>query len=167
MVRLVPMTEEAFQDFMVISMRDQAQGQVQAGAWRAEEADGNINALSSQFVPAGLATPGHFFLTIEDAATDAKVGGLWYLVEEEEGKRQLFVVDIQIHEAYRRHGYGSQAFEAVEETAQETGITTISLHVFRHNHPARAMYEKLGYVGTDTMMSKELADLTSPAVPSL
>jgi hypothetical protein len=29
------------------------------------------------------------------------------------------------------------------------------------------MYEKLGYVGTDTMMSKELADLTGPAVPSL
>lgn len=167
MVRLVPMTEEAFEDFMVISMRDQAQGQVQAGAWRAEEADRNINTLRSQFLPAGLATPGHFFLTIEEAATDAEVGGLWYLVEEEEGKRQLFVADIQIDEAYRRHGYGSQAFETMEETAQKMGITRISLHVFRHNHPARAMYEKLGYVGTDTMMSKELADLTSPAVPSL
>lgn len=156
MVRLVPMTEQEFEDFMVISMRDQAQGQVQAGDWRAEEAESNIQALRSQFLPAGLATPGHSFLTVEEVATAAPVGGLWYLVEEEDGKRQLFVVDIQIHDPYRRRGYGSQAFTAMEETAREMGVTTISLHVFTHNHPARAMYEKLGYAGTGAAMSKEL-----------
>jgi GNAT superfamily N-acetyltransferase len=167
MVRLVPMTEEEFEGFMEISMRDQAQGQVQAGAWRAEEADKNIKMLRSQFLPAGLATPSHFFYAVEEATANAKVGGLWYLVEEEEGKRQFFVVDIQIYDAYRRHGYGSQAFQAMEGRAREMGIAAISLHVFGHNHPAKAMYEKLGYVGTDTTMSKELEDLTSPAVPSV
>jgi GNAT superfamily N-acetyltransferase len=163
MVRLVPMTEEEFEDFMVISMRDQAQGQVQAGAWRAEEADRNIRLLRSQFLPAGLATPSHFFYSVEEVAKNAKVGGLWFLVEEEEGKLQLFVVDIQIYDAYRRHGYGSQAFKAMEGKAREMGILTVSLHVFGHNTPARAMYEKLGYVGRDTTMSKQLEDLASPA----
>lgn len=167
MVRLVPMTEEEFEDFMVISMRDQAEGQVLAGAWRAEEADTNIQALRSQFLPAGLGTPGHSFFAVQEATTQARVGGLWFLVEEDEGRRQLFVMDIQIDDAYRRRGYGSQAFRLMEETARAMGIATISLHVFRHNHPARAMYEKLGYFGTGTMMTKELADLSSPAVPSV
>jgi ribosomal protein S18 acetylase RimI-like enzyme len=82
------------------------------------------------------------------------------MVAEEEGKRQVFVLDIQIYEAYRRQGYGSQAFLAMEEKAKELGISTISLHVFKHNHSARAMYEKLGYLGisgSETYMSKELA----------
>jgi len=156
MVRLVPMTEEEFEAFMKISMQDQARGQVQAGTWRAEDADNNIEMLRSQFLPDGLTTPDHFFYSIEAAGADARVGGLWYMVEEEEGKRQVFVVDIQIYDPYRRRGYGSQAFQAMEEKAREMGITTLSLHVFTHNHPARAMYEKLGYVGTETMMSKEI-----------
>jgi RimJ/RimL family protein N-acetyltransferase len=164
MVQLVPMTAEEFEAFMEISMRDQAQGQVQAGVWRPEEANKNMQMLRSQFLPAGLATPNHFFFTVQEADTGAQVGGLWYVVEEEEGKRQCFVVDIQIDDAHRRRGYGSQAFKAMENKAREMGITTISLHVFKHNHPARAMYEKLGYAGTDTMMSKELTSLASPTV---
>jgi GNAT superfamily N-acetyltransferase len=164
MVQLVPMTAEEFEAFMEISMRDQSQGQVQAGAWRAEEADKNIQALRSQFLPAGVATPNHFFFTIQQADTGAQVGGLWYVVEEEEGRRQFFVMDIQIDQAHRRRGYGSQAFRAMEEKAREMGITTIALHVFKHNHTARAMYEKLGYAGTDTMMSKELTSLATPTV---
>jgi len=59
------MTEEEFEGFMEISMRDQAQGQVQAGAWRAEEADSNIKVLRGQFLPTGLATPSHFFYSVD------------------------------------------------------------------------------------------------------
>jgi RimJ/RimL family protein N-acetyltransferase len=156
MVRLVPMTPEEFEAFMVISMRDQAQGQVQAGAWLPEESGENIHRLRSQFLPGGLATPGQCFFIVQEASTGIKVGGLWYLVQEEEGRRELFVVDIQIGPAYRRRGYASAAFKAMEEQVREAGIDTISLHVFEHNRPARAMYEKLGYTGTGTMMSKAL-----------
>jgi len=154
------MTEQEFEAFMVISMKDQAEGQVQAGEWKAEEAQGNIERLREQFLPDGLATAKHSFFTIEETNTGAKAGGLWYMVAEEEGKRQVFVVDIQIYEAYRRQGYGSQAFLAMEEKARDLGISTISLHVFKHNHAARGMYEKLGYggiSGSETYMSKELA----------
>jgi GNAT superfamily N-acetyltransferase len=140
----------------VISMRDQAEGQVQAGAWPAEQAGKNIEMLRSQFLPAGLATPDHFFFTVKEAGSGATVGGLWYMLVEEEGKRQFFVLDIQIDPAHRRQGYGSAAFQAMEDKADEMGISTIALHVFQHNLPARAMYEKLGYSGAGTMMSKQL-----------
>ena len=156
MVELVPMTEAEFEAFMEISMRDQAQGQVQAGNWPAEQADELIKQLRDQFLPGDLDTPNHFFFTIKDPDSGAEVGGLWYTVMEEDGNRFLFVVDIQVDEAYRRRGYGTQAFGMMEDQAREMGITTISLHVFKHNHSARAMYEKLGYVGANNMMAKEL-----------
>jgi len=159
MVRLVPMTAEEFQAFMVVSMRDQAQGQIQAGTWRPEEAGENIERLRAQFLPVGMATPNHFFFAVKEAETGASVGGLWYLVQEDEGKRQFFVVDIQIDPEYRRLGHASAAFRAMEQQAREAGIGTISLHVFEHNSPARAMYERLGYVGAGTMMSKVIRPL--------
>ncbi|MBN1872716.1 MAG: GNAT family N-acetyltransferase [Anaerolineae bacterium] len=159
MIRLIPMTQEAFESFMKISLPDQVQGQIQAGHWRAEEADRNIEALFQKMLPDGPATPDHYFFTIEDVSTHTTVGGLWYaVIEGDTKKRQFFVMDIQIYTLYRRRGYGSQAFRAMEEKAREMGITTIALHVFKHNHPARAMYSKLGYVGTDTMLSKDISE---------
>ena len=156
MVRLISMTEAEFDAFMVVSMRDQALGQVLAGNWNAEEADELIEKLRDQLLPDDLVTPNHFFFTIEDQDSGAKVGGLWYTVVEQDGKRQFFVLDIQVYDEYRRRGYGTQAFRIMEEKAREMGITTISLHIFKHNRAAGAMYEKLGYVGTGEMMSKEL-----------
>jgi len=46
--------------------------------------------------------------------------------------------------------------QALEERVRHLGLSTISLHVFGHNHAARALYEKLGYVTTNVMMSKTL-----------
>ena len=156
MIRLVPMTEKEFEAFMIISMKDQSQGQVIAGEWKAEEAQGNIERLRSEFLPNGLATPNHYFFTIEEPTTSAKVGGLWYSVMEQAGERLVFVVDIQIYNEHRRQGYGSQAFMAMEDKVREMGITSIGLHVFKHNPSARDMYEKLGYSGTDESMLKKL-----------
>jgi ribosomal protein S18 acetylase RimI-like enzyme len=65
-------------------------------------------------------------------------------------------MDIQIYSEHRRRGYGSQAFMAMEDKVREMGIASIGLHVFKHNPSARAMYEKLGYTGTDEIMSKKL-----------
>jgi ribosomal protein S18 acetylase RimI-like enzyme len=78
------------------------------------------------------------------------------MVVEQEGQRQIFVFDIQVYDDYRRRGYGSQAFGLMEDQALEMGITTISLHVHKHNQPARAMYEKLGYAGPPDRMVKVL-----------
>lgn len=157
MVRLVPMNNDEFEAFMVISMRDQAGGQVQAGTWRAEDADDNIKQLRAQFLPDGLNTARHHFYMIEDPTTGKMVGGLWFMENEIEGQNQFFVLDIQIDQVHRRQGYGTQAFYALEEIARNEGIATISLHVFEHNLPARGMYSKLGYEGPGNTLVKDLA----------
>ncbi len=155
MIRLVPMTKTEFDTFIEISMRDQAQGQVQAGNWHAEEANEIVKKQRTRFLPDDLATPNHFFFTIE-GKDSGKVGGLWYTVVEQGGKCQFLVVDIQVYDEYRRRGYGTQAFKKKKKQAREMRLTAISRYVFKQKHSARAMYQKLGYVGPDEKMSEEL-----------
>ena len=65
-VRLVPMTESAFEGFMGISVRDQAQGQIRAGNIRPEDAREHIERQRTCLLPNGLSTQDHFFFVIEE-----------------------------------------------------------------------------------------------------
>jgi len=151
------MNENQYEYFMQISARDQMAGHVREGRWKAEEAEANMARLTAQFLPEGLATPNHFFYALVEEDTGALAGGLWYMLAEEGETRQFFVLDIQVYEAFRRRGYGTQAFMLMEEHAREMGVSSIALHVFADNHQARAMYQRLGYAGTDTAMAKQIA----------
>ena len=155
MIKLVPMTETEFQHFMKISMKDQADGHVQTGRWKAEEAAENIRQLRAQFLPDDLKTPNHYFFTLKTEENE-NIGGLWYAVMEQDGQRQVFVVDVQIFPDFRRQGYATQAFLRMENQASQMGIKTITLHVFKHNYSARALYEKLGYEGENETMVKRI-----------
>jgi GNAT superfamily N-acetyltransferase len=157
MINLVPMNQEQYEALMNLSERDQIEGHVREGRWRAEEAEANMARLKEQFLPQGLATPNHFFWAIVDADSRAEVGGLWVALAEEDGERQFWVFEIQVYEPYRRRGYGTQAFLAMEEKAREMGVSFVGLHVFADNQPARALYQKLGYTGTDTQMAKVIS----------
>ncbi len=156
MIKLISMTQAEYEPFMVISIKDQKEGQVLAGEWMAQEADEEMNKLMAQFLPQGLQTPNHFFWTLETTDSHEKVGGLWYTIIDQGGKKMFYVMDIQIYPQYRRQGYGEQAFLQMETQALEVGIDTIALHVFKHNVKARALYEKLGYAGEDNDMVKVL-----------
>ena len=46
---------------------------------------------------------------------------------------------------FRRRGVGSALLAAAEEWARNAGVTKLELHVFPHNFPAIALYERLGY----------------------
>jgi GNAT superfamily N-acetyltransferase len=157
MIHLVPMTDAQYDGFMELSARDQMEGHVREGRWHADEAEANMDRLVAQFLPQGLATPGHTFWVIQEEGSGAQVGALWVALAEEAGTRQFFVMDIQIYEQYRRRGYGTAAFRVMEEKARELGVSTIALHVFADNLPARAMYGTLGYAGTDTEMAKAIS----------
>ena len=156
MVRLVNMSEAEFETFINISMGNQAKSLVESGIWPAEEADERIQKQRDQFLPGGLNTPDHYFFKIVGQEIGTEVGELWYTVVEPDGMRQFFVFDIQINDTYRRRGYGTEAFMLMEDEARKMGISTISLDVVETNRPARIMYEKLGYAGSDERMSKEL-----------
>jgi ribosomal protein S18 acetylase RimI-like enzyme len=157
MVRLVPMSQAEFQRYCESSVRDYAQDHVTAGNWSAEQAVQMAEESLDQLLPDGLATPNQYLFTIEEEAGGKKVGILWFSVAERGGVPRAFVQDVGIDQAYRRQGYGTQAFEVLEAKVRELGLTRIALHVFGHNPAARAMYDKLGYEVVGLAMAKTLS----------
>jgi ribosomal protein S18 acetylase RimI-like enzyme len=69
----------------------------------------------------------------------------------------VWIYDLEIFERFRRKGYAKRTLEAAEREAKELGIDQMELHVFGHNAPARALYEKAGYAPTSIVMAKQLS----------
>ena len=156
MIQLIPMKETEFEPFMTLSMNDQAEGHVREGRWAAEEAEAIMLKLRDQLLPGGLQTPGHFFYTLKTEDGAQQVGSLWFTLDEHEGEKAIFVMDIQIDPQHRRKGYGKEAFLLMEEKAREMGINKITLHVFKDNASAIALYKGLGYTGPYDLMVKQI-----------
>ena len=163
MLRLVPMTEADFHAYCETSSAEYAQEHVRSGRWSAEEAPALAAREYQELLPAGVATPNHYLYALHDDATDSDVGRLWFAIREEAGRRSAFVYDVLVFPAFQRRGYATQAFEALEQQARGLGVTRIGLHVFGHNHGARALYEKLDFVATNIVMTKSLTD--TPSAP--
>ncbi len=53
---------------------------------------------------------------------------------------------LMVAASHRRRGIGTALLEAAERWARGAGITKLELHVFPHNEPAIALYEKAGYL---------------------
>ena len=148
------MLETDFQAYMDAIIPQYAQEHVKGGRWTAEEALSAAQAEIAQLLPDGVATQDHYFYSlIADDETEL-VGLLWFA----EQKGRAFIYDVIIKEQFRRRGYATQAFLALEEKVHELGLNTISLHVFGHNHAARALYQKLGFIETNVIMAKTLDD---------
>ena len=80
------------------------------------------------------------------------MGIVSYAVNRGDDRSSAYLWDFAIFEQYRRGGYASEALRLLKEKVREQGLNPISLHVFGHNHPARELYEKSGYVVTNVNM---------------
>jgi ribosomal protein S18 acetylase RimI-like enzyme len=69
---------------------------------------------------------------------------------------QAFVAYMAVEPAYRRHGVASALLAAAEDEARRRGLSYISLMVTQENAPARALYERAGYVTERRLMCKPL-----------
>lgn len=156
MVWLQRMSEADYQAYLDKAVRTYAQEHVVAGNWLAEEALEKAKKQYDDLLPQGTATENQFLFNIMAEAEIEPVGMLWFAAEKREGGLKAFLYDIEIYESFRRRGYGEGALLALEEKVRALGLTTISLHVFGHNHPARALYKKHGYVETNVIMAKTL-----------
>ncbi|EFH81275.1 GNAT family N-acetyltransferase [Ktedonobacter racemifer] len=156
MTQLVSMTEEQFEQYLSHSIREYAEDHIKGGRWTAENAYEESRKEFQNYLPEGVQTPDHYLYSIYDEQRDAHVGILWFARVTWSAEPMAFVYDVKIDEAHRRHGYGSQAFQLMEEKVRELGLSSIGLHVFGHNKGALQMYEKLGYVPTNINMRKIL-----------
>lgn len=153
MVTLEPMTEAEFQSFLEPLIVEYAQDHVADGQWTQEEALEKSRQEMDELLPEGVATPNHYLFSIVNKAQQ-KVGVLWFAMRESQGQPAAFVYDVRIDDAFRRQGYGSQAFREMENKVRALGWNKISLHVFGNNHPALEMYKQLGYEATNVLMAK-------------
>lgn len=152
MVRLVAMTETEFQAYLESDVQRYAQEHVKAGDWHQSEALEKSKEEHQRLLPNGLASKNQYLFSIEDEELREKLGIVWFAVQH----TAVFVYDLFIHDEFRRRGHGTQALVALEEKVRRLGVDTISLHVFAHNRPARALYEKAGYKGKGLHLSKRL-----------
>ena len=155
MIRLVPMTEEDYHQFLQHSIKNYAEEKTKAGNYKAEDALQQAEKEFQELLPEGKETPNQYFYNIENESGQ-KVGIMWVATHEFRGQREAFIFDVEIYEEYRRQGYAQQAFTLLEDKVRELGLNKISLHVFGHNHAARVLYEKLGYQITNISMSKKI-----------
>jgi len=156
MVRLVPMTESEFQDYMKHAVEDYAREHVKAGNWHSSEALQKAEAEFLQLLPEGVTSKNQYLFSIKDDPTSLKVGMIWFAVNEKTPHPSAFIYDFMIDEQFRKRGYGRQTLRMLEEKVKALGIDQISLHVFGHNHVAIALYKKAGYEITGLRMAKKL-----------
>lgn len=155
MISLAPMTEAEFAAYLEKTIPQYAREKVQAGNWPEEGALERSRKEYEHFLPQGLHSEGHFLFLLENEAGE-KVGWLWYGWLKQAKPGLAFIFDFEIYEQFRRRGYATQALAALETHARAQGVTTLELHVFGFNTPARELYKKAGYLETNVNMAKQL-----------
>jgi ribosomal protein S18 acetylase RimI-like enzyme len=155
MTMLVPMTEPEYLQYVEASIPDYAAEKVASGLWSAAESLELSSKALAELLPQGRETPGNHLFTIFNGES-AAVGMLWIAEQVRAGQRIAYVYDVSVRPEYRRQGYATLAFAALEDKARSLGLSGIALHVFGHNTGAYALYVKLGYLATNINMFKRL-----------
>lgn len=156
MLSLISMTEDEFLLYEEFSIQDYAREQVKRGHWPKAGALQQAKQHYQQLLPQGLQTPQQYLWMVVDKKLGQKVGIIWFALHEQDGEQQAWVYDVRIFEGFRRRGYVTLTSQILAKQAAKLGATAVSVHVFEHNRAPREMYEKLGYVVTDTSILKKL-----------
>ncbi len=155
-VILRSMTQDEFVLYIENAAVAYAADKVKADAWAKDGAVERARIEFANSLPEGLATKEHYLFSIYDEALNIVVGIIWFSIGKWQPQPLAFVNDFEVFEAYRRKGYGTQAFLALEDKVKEIGLHKIMLHVFGHNKEAQRLYERLGYQVTDIDMAKNI-----------
>ena len=162
MLELRPMTAVEFEEYLGPAVKSYADEKVKAGNWSIEEAPQSSEKEFLGLLPKGVATKNQHLFSLKVADTGENVGMIWFAVGEQAEQPVAFICDFSVRKAFRGRGYGEAALRELEHKVRGLGLSTISLHVFSHNHTARSLYEKLGYKvttagATNVNMTKQLA----------
>ena len=76
---------------------------------------------------------------------DGIVGRLSLARDPHPASRHVADLGLMVDAAHRRRGIGRSLLETAVTWAQAAGVRKLELHVFPHNAPAIALYEKFGF----------------------
>lgn len=150
------MSDAEYAKWLPEAVAEYATEKVAALQWSKAESMALSAREFEQLLPQGQGTPDNHLHTILDDK-GAAVGMLWFAVKMKGGSRVAHIFNIEIHAMRRRQGHGYRALLALEQEARKLGLAGISLHVFGHNHPAQALYAKLGFTPTNISLFKPIA----------
>ena len=156
MLELRPMDDGSFQAFLAHAVPQYAAEKVRSGEWSAQEARARGEGEFTMLLPQGQHTPQNFLFDLHDPESGQNVGVLWYALRQSGAEASAFVYEIEIFPDFRRRGYATQAFALLDADAAKNGAGSVQLHVFGHNHGARALYEQLGFFPTNLILRKNL-----------
>ncbi len=77
---------------------------------------------------------------------DGIVGRLSVARDRHPASAHVADLGLMVAAAHRRRGIGWALLEAAALWAHESGVQKLELHVFPHNEPAIALYERFGFV---------------------
>ncbi|MEJ2795717.1 GNAT family N-acetyltransferase [Iodobacter sp. LRB] len=156
MTTLLPMRTAVYESYLESSILSYAEENVQSGRWQEEDALEQSRNEFHKLLPQGTDTPDHYLFEIIGKDNQSTVGFIWFAAVSDKGVRLAFIYDLEIKAPYRRQGYATQAFKAIETLVSDLGLASIGLHVFGHNTGAQALYRQLGYEVTGINMLKKL-----------
>ena len=115
----------------------------EAEGWLITDGDWRSVADERRYVRALRRSPYGAVLVAE--ADGRIIGRLSVARDPHPASRHVADVGLMVARDERRRGVGRALMEAAESWARENRVAKLELHVFPHNTPAIALYEKLGY----------------------
>lgn len=145
-VRLRRMSEKEFKEFSEYSTNDYAKDLMEESQITLQEALSQAREELLEMLPEGLDTKDNALMIVEDWSDGRAVGIIWYLFEETNEEKQVFLSDFVIKEEERRKGYATAALVEMELDAQRNGCKESVIYVWKHNLPGIKLYTKCGYI---------------------
>jgi ribosomal protein S18 acetylase RimI-like enzyme len=153
-----PMAMDAFRAYIEDQIRRRAKTQARQLNCPLPDALKHARADFQEILDGGPVSEENRFCAIVDDSTGKEVGIIQFGVHVEAPGAIAFIEDFEIHEEFRRKGYGTQALTALENWVRESNGYAVSLFVQGFNEPALALYRKSGYETTGTEFMKPLTN---------
>jgi ribosomal protein S18 acetylase RimI-like enzyme len=153
--RLRPLRDDELQAYRTSAERGYAESIERDGGMPRQQAQEKARRDFEALWPDGRPGPKQWLYAVEDA--DVDVGYLWLAERDNQGRRVIWIYDIEIDEQFRGRGLGRAAMHLAELEARARGHERVELNVFGRNEVARNLYQSLGYEELSVWMGKDIA----------
>lgn len=145
-VSLRKMTLQEYNSFYEYSVENHANELVREMNISYDDALNQTEAELKEMLPASLDTEDNMLMVIEEPIEGKNVGFMWYLYEETDGIKQVFLCDFVIKKDERRKGYATEALNQMKMNALEYVCEESVLFVSKDNISAIKLYSNCGYI---------------------